>query len=138
MGRDVQYNHRWVFYYDAGCDLCTRMMWWASRIDFFHQITWTPYQTLEMPPHGLSWEDLDHAAYLYTGQGRLHKGFYAIRMLALRLLPFIPLAPILWFPGVNLAGVPVYRWVARNRYRISGCRIPRLNVNRQERPQGPS
>ena len=48
-------------------------------------MTWTPYQSLEPPPHGLSWDDLDRSAYLVTGNGRLHEGFYVFRMLALRL-----------------------------------------------------
>ena len=70
----------------------------------------------------MTWEDLDRAAYLSTGRGRLHEGFYGLRMLTLRLLPLVPLAPLFWFPGMNLLGVPVYRWIARNRYRISACR----------------
>ena len=69
----------------------------------------------------MAWADLDRAAYLSTGKGRLHQGFYGFRMLTLRLLPLVPLAPIFWLPGMNLLGVAVYRWIARNRYRISAC-----------------
>ena len=117
-------RHKWVLYYDGDCEFCTRVVRALFRIDFFGRITWVPYQTLEKPPHGLSWGDLDSAAYLDTGQDRLHQGFYAFRMLTLRLLPLLPLAPILWFPGVNLVGVPAYHWVARNRHRFSRCQIP--------------
>jgi predicted DCC family thiol-disulfide oxidoreductase YuxK len=91
-------------------------------MDLLGGIEWNPCQALERPPQGLAWHDLDRAAYLDTGQGRLHEGFYAFRMLTLRLLPLIPLAPIFWFPGMNLVGEAVYGWVARNRYRLSGCR----------------
>ena len=124
MRKGMRYRERWVLYYDSDCGLCTRLVHWLSKIDLFRQITWTPYQILERPPRGLTWDDLNHAAYLETGKGRLHEGFYAFKMLTLKLLPLTPLAPLFWFPGVNLAGVPAYRWVARNRFRLPGCRMP--------------
>lgn len=112
-----------TFYFDGDCGFCGWIVGRLARIDFFRQVSWTPYQSLEEPPTGLTWADLDRSAYLETGRGRLYQGFYAFRMLSLRLVPLLPLAPILWVPGVNLAGVAVYRWVARNRYRLSRCRV---------------
>ena len=127
-GRHV---NEWVFYFDGDCGLCTKVVRWLSRTDFFDQIRWIPYQTLEEPPGGLSWDDLDTAAYLDPGQNRkIHQGFYAFRQLTLRLLPLLPLVPILWFPGVSLAGVVAYRWVARNRHRLSRCQIQILKSDR--------
>jgi predicted DCC family thiol-disulfide oxidoreductase YuxK len=114
-------EHQWLLYYDGDCGLCDRAKRWLSKMDFFNFIVWIPYQVLESSPQGLSWNDLALAAYLDTGQGRLIRGFYAFRMLALRLLPLIPLAPIFWFPGMNLVGEAVYGWVASNRFRLSGC-----------------
>ena len=121
MGKGTRQKHRWVFYYDGDCRFCSMVARVLSRIDFFSQITWTPYQALKNPPQGLSWDDLDRTAYLDIGHGRLREGFYAFRMLTLRLVPLMPLAPIVWFPGANLVGVAAYRWVASNRYRLSGC-----------------
>ena len=69
----------------------------------------------------MSWEHLDRAAYLDTGRGQLYEGFYSLRMLTLRLPLLVPLAPVLWVPGVSLLGPVVYRWIARNRYVISRC-----------------
>ena len=69
----------------------------------------------------MDWVSLDRAAYLSTGRGHLHEGFYSFRMLTLRLLPLVPLASLFWFPGISILGVPLYRWIARNRYRISSC-----------------
>ena len=119
---DVRRGRQWILYYDGDCGFCDHVKRWLSRMDFFHHIAWIPYQALERPPQGLSWSDLDRAAYLDTGRGRAYGGFYAFRMLTLRLLPLIPLTPIVWFPGMNLVGEVVYGWVARNRYRLSGCR----------------
>ena len=110
-----------VFYYDGGCGFCTSVVRVLSRIDLFHRITWTPYQSLELPPEGLTWEDLTRSAYLETGQGGLHEGFCAFRSLTLQLLPLSLLAPFLWLPGVPRLGTAAYRWLARNRYRMSRC-----------------
>lgn len=119
---------RWVCYYDGDCGLCVRTARWLSRIDFFSRISWTPYQSLAEPPEGLTWADLDSAAYLVPGAGRLHRGYYAFRMLTLKLLPLMPLAPVLWFPGISRLGTRVYRWIAASRYHASGCRAASLEA----------
>ena len=71
----------------------------------------------------MDWAALDRSAYLRTGKGRLHEGFHGFKMLTLRLLPLVPLAPLFWLPGMNFLGAPTYRWIARNRYRISACLV---------------
>ena len=119
---------RWVCYYDGDCRICNRTARWLSCIDFFSQVSWTPYQALAEPPDGLTWADLDSAAYLVPKAGRLYRGFYAFRMLTLKLLPLMPLAPVFWFPGISLLGAPVYRWIADSRYHASGCRAPGLGA----------
>ena len=126
-----------VFYYDADCRFCAGLARWLSRVDVLHWVIWTPYQSLDAPPPGLSWDDLERSAYLVGGpEGRRYEGFYAFRLLTVRLPLLAPLAPIFWFPGMRLIGVTVYRWVARNRYRIFGCSVPASGRcrNRGERP----
>ena len=99
-------------------------MRWLKRMDWFDRLTFRSFQALEQPPQGLSWRDLDNAAYLDdTGHGDLHGGFYAFRQLTIRLLPLMPLAPLFWFPGIRFIGVAVYGWIARHRYHISACRL---------------
>ena len=89
-------------------------------------------QSLDTPPPGLSWEDLDRSAYLETPNGDLHEGFFAIRELLLRLPLTAPIGALMLLPGVSMAGVPAYRWVARNRYRISGCNTPTASKPAQD------
>ena len=113
-------EEKWTVYYDGDCPLCTRAVRGLSRLDFFRRLKWKPYQALPEPPAGLSWGDLDQALYLETGDGAVHRGFHALRKLALRLVPLIPLAPFLWLPGAGVIGAWAYRWLAGNRYRISG------------------
>ncbi|MCH9037545.1 MAG: DUF393 domain-containing protein [Chloroflexi bacterium] len=121
MSKSAHAGRGWTLYYDGDCRLCARSVRWLSLLDFFGQIEWVPYQSLESPPPGLTWADLCRAAYLVDARGRRHEGFFAFRQLSLRLPLLIPLALVLWLPGVSILGVPAYRWVARNR----DCASPR-------------
>lgn len=112
---------RWVVYYDGECALCETARRWLSRLDLLGRVEWTPYQSLTRPPLGLSWTDLESAVWLDTGNVRPVRGFYAFRMLALRLPPLTAIAPVLWLPGIARLGERVYGWVARNRCRLSSC-----------------
>ena len=124
----------WLFYYDGDCGFCTRVVKWLGWLDFSKGVRWIPFQSLEEPPPELAWDDLQSAAYLDCGQGNLQEGFYAFRKLTIKIVPLIPLAPLFWFPGMHLLGVPAYRWVARNRYRISRCKLPSIKPSKTPRP----
>ena len=114
-------NKSQVLIYDADCRLCATLARWLSRADILQRIIWTPYQSLDAPPSGLSWDDLKRSAYLVDGGDQQIEGFYAFRMLTVRIVLLAPLALIFWFPGINVIGSALYRWVARNRYRLFGC-----------------
>ena len=116
---------RWVVYYDGDCALCETARRWLSRLDVSRSVDWTAYQSLQEPPRGLSWLDLESAMWLDTGDGPRVSGFHAFRILARRLPPLTVLAPLLWLPGMGRAGEWVYGWVALNRCRLSGCVVPR-------------
>lgn len=113
-----------MFYYDGDCGLCGWLVKWLGRMDFARGVDWVPFQSLQTLPEGLSRDDLNQAAYLDVGAGKLLPGFYAFRRLTLKIAFLWPLAPIFWFPGVPAPGVLVYRWVAQNRYRLSRCAAP--------------
>ena len=121
-----------TFIYDADCGMCASAVRLLSRLDWRGRVAWISAQSLDTPPPGLSWEDLDRSAYLETPNGDLHEGFFAIRELLLRLPLTAPIGALMLLPGVSMAGVPVYRWVARNRYRISGCNTPSASKPAQD------
>ena len=107
-----------VFYYDGDCRLCVGAVGILSRLDTGNRLRWTPYQSLDRPPAGLSSADLTEAAWLESGE-RLYRGFYAFREMVRRLLPFVPLTWVLWLPGLDRLGDSLYRRIARNRHFVS-------------------
>ena len=122
MAKMSSQDRPWAFYYDGNCAFCRRAVALMSKADITGKVDWIPFQSLEEPPAGLSWTDLDRSAYLVDiATMRLYEGFYSFRRLTLCLWPLAPFAPIFWLPGASLAGVAIYRWIASNRYRFSPC-----------------
>ena len=118
----------WVFYYDGECGFCR---WWVRRLtraDRDGKVEWVAFQSLQQPPRGIGWDDLERSAYLdtnpQTASGELHEGFFAFRQLTRRIPLLLPLAPLLGMPGMGWLGPRVYRWVAGNRHRLSCRRSP--------------
>ena len=112
-----------VFYYDGDCGLCMRLVRHLEGLDARGTITWTAYQSLDDPPSGISWEDMEREAYLISDAGEVSEGFYAIRELVARLPAHSVLGKFMHLPGVDLPGRLVYRFVARNRKRLPSCGI---------------
>ena len=124
---------RWLCYYDGHCGFCRGIVRCLSRLDVFGRVAWIPYQSLEEPPGGLSWDDLDSAVYLECGQGRFYRGFYAFRMLSAGIMPLAPLLPLLWLPGVRFLGEALYDRIARNRCHRFGGSLPKTPEEPPER-----
>ncbi len=60
-----------------------------------------------------------------TPDGRIYRGARCVRYLGMRMPLLVPLALVLWFPGVIRVAEKVYAWVSRNRYvlsRVFGCK----------------
>lgn len=114
----------WTFYYDGDCGFCTRVVRLMATLDRRHLVRWVAFQSLEALPGSLTRADLQREAYIQRGEV-LEGGFYSFRRLSQLLPPLWPLAPLLWFPGVNRLGEAAYAWVARNRMRLPGstCEI---------------
>ena len=123
---------RWLCYYDGNCGFCSGIVRGLSRLDVFGRVVWIPYQSLEEPPVGLSWEDLDAAVYLKRGQGRFYRGFYAFRMLSAGIMPLAPLLPLLWLPGVRFLGEALYARIAKNRCHRFGGSLPETSPDTSE------
>ncbi|MFQ5719669.1 MAG: thiol-disulfide oxidoreductase DCC family protein [Acidobacteriota bacterium] len=122
MGSDA----REVVLYDDGCPLCTFQMRLLTWLDWRGVIDIRP---LSAPATRALVPELDESAlraaiHCVTPTGGVHRGARAIRHLALRLPALIPLAGLLWIPGVIGIAERVYRMISRHRATLGrwfGC-----------------
>ncbi len=113
--------------YDSECPLCTFQMRILTWLDWFNVVSLLPISSekaARIAPT-LTREDLLEAIHCVTPAGDIHRGARCIRFVGLRMPLLIPLALILWFPGVIWIAEKVYMWISRNRHllsRIFGCK----------------
>jgi predicted DCC family thiol-disulfide oxidoreductase YuxK len=113
--------------YDDECPLCTFQMRLLSWLDWFNVLALVPLsdpRTKQIAPQ-LKRDDLLAAIHCVTPEGRIYRGARCLRFVGMRLPLLIPVALVLWIPGIIQIAELIYRWVSRNRLmlsRIFGCR----------------
>ena len=123
-----------VVLYDGACGICTRQVarlpWWDSQGSL-------AYLSIHDPEIARRWPDLSRERLLeemciVDVHGERHWGPYALRYLTRRLRRLWWAAPLFHFPGFMWVGEPLYRFIARNRYRLSrtGCDGDACDVHR--------
>jgi predicted DCC family thiol-disulfide oxidoreductase YuxK len=123
--------------YDGDCAICARLArFTARRLRPDAEIRAS--QTLDLEAYGVTAAECAEALQFVTADGRVYAAQDAVaRMLLVSRPVWRPAGAVLRLPGVNaLAGV-VYRWVARNRYRLPGssdaCAVPQAGAPRAGR-----
>ena len=113
--------------YDDQCPMCTFQMRVVTWLDWFNVTTLVPMsdpRAREIAP-SLTPEALSAAMHCVTRTGRIYRGARCLRHIGMRMPLLVPLALILWIPGVIRIAEKVYAWVSRNRYilsRVFGCK----------------
>ena len=113
--------------YDGECMFCTFQMRVITWLDWCNAIALVPIadpRAAEIAP-GVAPEDLQEAMHCVTKSGRIHRGARCIRFISLRMPLAVPIALLLWIPGVIYLAEFVYRQVSRRRHAISrlfGCK----------------
>lgn len=126
--------------YDDGCPLCTFQMKLLTWLDWFNRLQLLPISRPEaaaLAP-GLTAAALREAIHCVTPEGRVHRGARCIRFVGMRLPLLVPVALVLWLPGVIWVAELVYRWVSRNRHllsRLFGCKEACTLLPTRDRPQ---
>ena len=111
-------------YYDRRCPLCLRS---ATALDYLDWGDRMRLRDLEsagaalVARTNLDMDDLRRRMHIVRPDGEIRGGYYAFRDLAKRLPLLIPLAPILWLPGIDRLGTRLYDAVARTRARVADC-----------------
>ncbi len=113
--------------YDGECPMCIFQMKVLTWLDWSGALALVPLsdpRAQEIAPQ-LSREDLQEAIHCVTPDGRIYRGARAIRFVGMRLPLLVPVALVLWLPGVILLAEIIYRWVSRHRQifsRVFGCK----------------
>ena len=113
--------------YDDECPLCIFQMKVLSWLDWGGALALVPLSDARAQAAApqLGREDLREAIHCVTPEGDVYRGARALRFVGMRLPLLIPLAWLLWVPGVIYLAEIVYRAVSRNRLMLSrwfGCR----------------
>jgi len=118
-----------IVLYDGHCNIwqagMRRLAWWDCQ-------TKLSYLSIHDPLVAERWPDLSQDRLMEqmciierdssAHPGREHWGADAIRYLTRRLRRLWWLMPVMHVPGAMHIARPLYRWVAKNRYRIAGKR----------------
>ncbi len=111
-----------VVIYDGQCGICTAQV---SRLQRWDSQGKLAYLSLHDEQVARRWPEMSadrlmqEMCIVDTG-GRQHWGPEAVRYLTRRLGKLWWMSPFAHFPGSMFLWRPLYRWVARNRYRLSG------------------
>jgi predicted DCC family thiol-disulfide oxidoreductase YuxK len=113
--------------YDDECWMCTfqmRLLTWLDWCDVARLVPASNPECLKLAP-GLTREGLMEAIHCVTKEGRVLRGARALRFIGMRMPLLVPMALVLWVPGVIWVAEKVYDCVSRNRYllsRVFGCK----------------
>ena len=116
-----------VIFYDDRCPMCTFQSKILAWLDWFNLLSLRPISdpmTSELMP-GVKHEEMMAAMHCVSTRGQINKGARAIRFAGMRLPLLVPLALIMWIPGIIWIAEKVYAWISTNRYIISkvfGCK----------------
>ena len=116
-----------IILYDDGCPLCTFQMRVVTWLDWFNTVSLLPIsnsRAAQIAPQ-LTREALMEAIHCVAKDGKIHRGARCIRFIGMRMPLGIPVALVLWFPGVIWIAEKIYMWISRNRLllsRLFGCK----------------
>jgi predicted DCC family thiol-disulfide oxidoreductase YuxK len=116
-----------IVLYDGECPLCVFQMRLLTWLDWFNALSLVPLtdpRAQQVAPE-LTREQLLAAMHCVTRDGRIHRGARCIRFVGMRLPLVVPVALLLWLPGVIWVAEKVYNLIARNRLvlsRMFGCK----------------
>lgn len=127
--------HKAVVLYDGQCELCRRGVELLKRLDWLKRFTCQDARDearLPVTDPPLNSARLLEEMHLVTPDGRrVYHGFGVIRWMAWRLPLLVPVAPLLYLPGVPALGQRLYLWIARRRFHLAPCSHGECRVQRE-------
>jgi predicted DCC family thiol-disulfide oxidoreductase YuxK len=105
-------------YFDGECEFCRRSADVVRSLDVCGRFEWINFR--KVSPSEVDHRRAEEEMLLRTSSGQWLGGFYAFRLMSWRMPLTMPIAPLLYLPGIAQAGPWAYRWVARNRFLFLG------------------
>jgi predicted DCC family thiol-disulfide oxidoreductase YuxK len=119
------------------CTFQMRALTWLDWLDILRFVPITDSEVARIAP-ALTREQLLEAIHCVTVDGKIHRGARCIRFVGMRLPLLIPLALVMWIPGVIWVAEKIYMWISRNRLLLSklfGCKGACTILPARERKQ---
>lgn len=114
-----------VVLFDGDCAFCQKSVGILRKLDWFGTLHYQSARDEEaLPPSAVPLDAeamLEEMHVVTPDRQRAYAGFRAFRWMAWRLPLTLLIAPLLYLPGVPWLGNTVYRWVARNRFKLVPC-----------------
>jgi predicted DCC family thiol-disulfide oxidoreductase YuxK len=114
-----------ILLFDGECAFCRKGVSILRRMDWLNRIAYRDARdTANLPPcsEPLEPQKLLDEMHVVTPDGqRAFAGYRAIRWLSWRVPPLWLVAPLLYLPGALWLGTWVYRWIAKNRFKLVPC-----------------
>jgi len=113
-----------VVLYDGDCGFCQQSVRLLKALDWFGALHFRSARDADLPASEVPLDRakmLDEMHLLTPDRRTAYAGFSAFRWVAWRLPLTAPVAPLMYLPGVLWVGNRVYRWVARNRFKLVPC-----------------
>jgi predicted DCC family thiol-disulfide oxidoreductase YuxK len=114
----------YLVFYDTFCPVCRRSRFFLEQFDIGQRLVFRDIHdrdAMAREASGVSYRRALTEMIVRTPSGGIYGGFDAFRVVARALPGLWPVLPLLYLPGAGWIGRRIYRWVARNRYRLAKC-----------------
>ena len=110
-----------IVIYDDGCAFCRSQVKLLRKLDWFDAFRFegiSEPRAMELVPN-LNRGDLEAAIHCVTKDGKVYRAARCFRFIAMRIPLLVPLAILMWIPGMLRIAEKVYARIARNRHSLS-------------------
>jgi predicted DCC family thiol-disulfide oxidoreductase YuxK len=109
--------------FDGDCGICSYCAEIFERLDHRQLFRVFPYQDFsedELRRFGLDYQQCDQKLQVITKRGRVHAGAIGVNYFCWQYFPWSVLVALIYLiPVILVAELIIYRWISRNRHRLS-------------------
>lgn len=106
-----------IIIYDNRCLFCINYKNKVNKLDKNKKLKWVGIDDFDYRKYKLKKEDLLKEMHLIFN-GKIHKGYYAWKLIARKIPILFPLYLISLIPGIDFIGNKIYKGIAKHRYKL--------------------